>query len=152
MDYTKINSNDQLDLKGSCLIGCTADSSLAYTYNIYLFNSPLNQWIPFTNSSYYRRNGHLNSDITILKDLFEDFPSQTIWKIELIINVLYTNNQSYSGYVSMKIYVNFSPRPGTCDISPRVGTTNTLFFIYCDQWTDADSGSISSFDYYGRHF
>ena len=146
MDYTKVNSNDQLDLIGSCLVGCTGNS-VTYTFNLFMFNSVTNTWTPFTNSLYYYTWGPLNSGLAISKNLFTDYPSQLIWKIQLNINVGYSN-QTYAGSTSMAIYVNFSPLPGICDINPKNGTTNTLFQITCNGWTD-NLGSVAFYSYFG---
>jgi hypothetical protein len=67
----KINANDQLDLKGSCLSGCDKESSI-FTYNLFMLNSSSNQWISFTNNSYYFYTGlNPQTDLTI-KERFDD--------------------------------------------------------------------------------
>ena len=150
MDYTKVNSNDQLDLLGSCLVGCDGIST-TYTYNLYMLNSVTKQWISFTNTSYYYTTGQSNMNLTILKNLFVDYPTQVIWKIEFVANVMIATNQSYQGSTSNTIFVNFSPLPGNCDILPKNGTTSTLYTIMCDSWSDPD-GSIKSYAFYGKRF
>ncbi len=136
---------------GSCLVEC--DSSAKYSFNLYKFISGTNQWSLFTNSSYYFTSGQSNSGFSILKDLFSDNLSQTIWKAELVINsVSKTNtNQSFQGKASMQILVNFSPLPGVCEVFPREGNTTTLFNIFCDNWTDTN-GIITKYVFYGIIF
>ena len=117
-----------------------------------MFNSVTSQWTLFTNSSYFYTSGQSNTQLTLLKQLFTDYPSQIIWKIELIVNVvasLYGPNQTYQGSTSMKLYVNFAPLPGSCNVSPTFGNTSTLFYINCNSWTDPD-GSITSYSFYGK--
>ena len=141
----KINANDQLDLKGSCLSECQKESTI-FTYYLYMLNSSSNQWVSFTNNSYYFYTGlNPQTDLTIKEELFEDFPFQTIWKVELNVNVPRKNT---SGSTSIKFLVNFPPRNGSCDINPKNGTTNTLFSISCRNWIDTD-GYSDSFAYYG---
>lgn len=137
-------------MSGSCVVGC--DSSSAYSYNVYMFNSVTSQWTLFANSSYYYTSGQSNTQLTLLKQLFTDYPSQIIWKVELIVNSLTSVaglNQTYQGLTSIKLYVNFAPLPGLCYVSPTFGNTSTLFYITCNSWTDPD-GSITSYSFYGK--
>ena len=53
--FMKINSNDQLDLKGTCLSNCNG-KSLVYSFAVYQMDPVLKRWIPFTNNSYYIHN------------------------------------------------------------------------------------------------
>ena len=137
----KINANDQLDVRGACLSGCDS-ATQTHEYKLYmLLNS--NQWIPFTNSSYFMYTGLAPfTSLTVKEALFLDYYPQNIWKIEFGI-ALNTNSSA-----SIVFYVNFPPRFGTCDISPSNGTTNTLFSITCLNWMDPD-GNLNSFSYYG---
>ena len=139
----KINANDQLDLNGFCLNGCeTSDNSFVYT--LYMLNS--NQWIQFTNVSYYFYTGSMpQTSLTVKEDLFKENVFQEIWKIELNVFVSSTNK---SGSASIIFYVNFPPQQGSCDINPKNGTTNTLFSISCINWFDSN-GILTSFYYYG---
>ena len=148
MDYTKINANDQFDLNGLCIVGCNA-TNLIYTFNIYMLIAT--QWQVFSNSSYYYTSGASNNDLTIKKNLFSDYPNQVYWKVELVLQQYNSPNESYFGYSSMQVYVNFPPLPGKCDITPKNGSTTTLFNLFCDQWTD-NSGTIKSYDFYGKNF
>jgi len=118
-----------------------------------MFQSATNQWALFTNLSYYYTTGQSNRELTILKNLFSDYSSQIIWKIELIVNAASSSNtptnQTYQGSTSMKIYVNFSPLPGVCNVSPNEGNTTSLFHIICNSWTDPD-GSVTNYAFYGN--
>ena len=134
---------------GSCLVGCTGDS-LMYNFGLYMLSSVNNTWIPFKNSSYYLLSGSLNSDLTILKNLFNDYPTQYIWKIQLNVYVVYSN-QTFVGSTSTQVFVNFPPSSGLCNINPTNGTTNTIFKISCNGWTDS-SGAVASYSFYGKLF
>jgi hypothetical protein len=139
----KINANDQLDLQGFCLRGCDLSEKF-YNYALYMSNS--NQWIPFTNTSYYFYTGLMpQTSLTVKEDLFKDYPFQKIWKIELSV---FVPSKNKSGSTSIQFYVNFPPQQGSCDINPKQGSTNTLFRISCINWLDSD-GILSSFSYYG---
>ena len=145
-----INANDQLDLIGSCLIGCTDAKSSIYTYNLYMLNNNTNQWIPFTNSSYYYQTDLTpNSFLTIRQSLFEDFPSQIIWKVELVVNCVSPNNENVNGSTSLIFYVNYPPKSGSCDIYPKNGTTSTQFQIICINWVDSN-GVVIKYSFYGK--
>jgi hypothetical protein len=150
MSYMSINANDQLDLRGSCLIGCTRNISI-YTYNLYMLNTITNQWIPFTNSSYYYQTDLSDSFLTIRQNLFKDFPYQIIWKVELVVNTVLSNNENVNGSSSLIFYVNFPPKYGSCDINPKNGTTSTQFEIICTNWVDSN-GTVTKYSFYGKYF
>jgi hypothetical protein len=127
------------------LSGCAKQSSI-FTYYFYMLNPSTKQWISYTNNSYYFFTGlDPQTDLTIKEELFQDFPSQTIWKVELNV---YVPSKNTSGSASIIFLVNFPPRNGLCDINPKNGTTNTLFSISCWNWMDRD-GHLDSFAYYG---
>ncbi len=148
LSYTKINSNDQLDLKASCLASCEG-KSLTYTFNLYQMDPSLKEWILFTNNSYYYSTGLSNEYLVILKDLFRDFPVQHFWKVESNIQLTTFAGDTLTASSSIVFYVNFAPLNGMCSISPWVGTTSTLFTISCPNWID-NEGDIVSYSYYGN--
>ena len=111
-----------------------------------MLNNLTNQWVPFTNSSYFYQTGMLNSDLTVLSSLFLDNPKQVIWMVELNI---FIPSRNVSGFSSIILYVNFPPMLGTCSVSPKSGTVNTLFTFNCFGWIDPD-GFLISFAYYGK--
>ena len=147
LDYTKINANDQLDLKGSCLTGCNENDTLEFNYNLYMFNSSIKQWKQFFQNNFYYLTGKAKSGLTIKKNLFQEYFEQKIWKIELFLNV--TNRQSVFAFTSLIIYVNQPPKSGYCDIDPKNGTTSTLFNLICSGWIDTD-GSLANYAFYGN--
>ena len=136
-------------MKGSCLVGC--DGSSVYTFKLYFLDSTSGEWSLLTNSLYFYTSGKSNTDLTILDNLFSDYPSQAIWKVELTVSftsALFTN-ETYQGTSSMQIYVNFPPLPGICTVNPTEGNTTSLFTISCNSWTDPD-GSIANYAFYGK--
>ena len=150
LSYTKINSNDQLDLKGSCLSSCSG-KSLNYTFSLYQLDPILKEWVLFTNNSYFYNTGLSNEYLVVLRDLFRDFPNQVYWKVESNIHLTTFADDSLTASSSIIFYVNFSPLNGMCSISPITGTTNTRFTIYCNNWLDKD-GEIISYSYYGNKY
>jgi len=130
------------------LIGC--DSGSEYKFNLLMLNSTTNQWSLFTNSSYFYNSGQFNTGFTVLKNLFSDYSSQIIWKVELVVNVALNldSNQTFQGSTSVQFFVNFPPLAGVCIITPTVGNTTDIFNIICNSWTDPD-GSITKYAYYG---
>ena len=132
------------------MVGC--DGSSIYTFKLYFLNSTSGEWALFTNSLYYSTSGQYNTDLTIFDNLFSDYPTQAIWKVELIVSsvssALFTN-ETYQGKSSMQIFVNFPPLPGICTVSPTEGNTTTLFTISCNSWTDPD-GSVTNYAFYGK--
>ncbi len=140
----RINGNDQLDLKGSCLSGCV--NQLTYGYTVYYLNSLTSEWTLFTNASYYHIPPQTYTDLTVSKNLFFDYPTQIIWKFELIA---FISGLNVSSSISLIMYVNEPPLPGTCNISPTSGTTKSVFTIYCDNWSDSDESSLI-FSFYGK--
>jgi hypothetical protein len=131
------------------LIGC--DKSSTFTYKLYILDPSTNVWSLFTNSTYYYTSGVSNNQLTILESLFSDYPTQIVWKIELVVNGASSSlyNETYEGTTSMQIYVNFSPIPGVCSVSPTEGNTTSLFYIICNSWTDPD-GSVTNYAFYGK--
>ena len=149
MDYMRINSNDQLDLEGLCLSGCDG-LSLTYDFNLFMLDLANRKWIPFNASlSYLIRLNQSSKDVTISKDLFEDYPNQNYWKVKMTTHLLtFTFKENTSSESSIYFHVNHSPWNGTCDINPRNGSTQDVFKISCDFWLDID-GNILTYAYYG---
>ena len=54
-----------------------------------------------------------------------------------------------SGFSSIIVKVNFPPKLGSCFITPKNGSTSTLFTIECSNWRDPD-GSLISYAYYAK--
>jgi hypothetical protein len=148
LDYTKINSNDQLDIKALCLSSCSG-KSLIFEFNLYQMDLVYKNWTLFTNNTYFYQTGLSNEYLVILKDLFRDFPDQVFWKVELNFELTTFTGEILTASSSMIFYVNFVPINGVCDISPLMGTTSTLFTIICKNWIDKD-GNVVSYSYYGK--
>jgi hypothetical protein len=144
----KINSNDQLDLKGSCLSNCDG-KSFNFQFNLYQMDPVFKNWTLFTNNSYFYQTGLLNEYLVIVKDLFTDFSNQAYWKVELNFELITFKGEILTASSSIIFYVNFSPINGMCIISPTTGTTSTLFTVNCNNWIDQD-GDVVSYSYYGK--
>ena len=118
-----------------------------------MLNPRTNLWTLFTNSAYYFTSGNMNTDLTVLENLFSDNPLQIVWKIELAVEVTsaFYPNQTYQGLTSMQIFVNFPPLPGVCDVNPKFGNSSDQFFITCNSWSDP-GGGIINYVFYGKIF
>ena len=144
MDYTKINANDQLDVKGSCLAGCYGDG-ITFFFNIYMLDTQTNQFILFADRTNVYHYNYIYSFLTILSDLFALNPNQNIYKIEYSVVI---ESRNVSGSSSMIFYINFPPKYGDCDIYPKIGTAFiTKFTIECSNFIDQD-GFIATYFFY----
>jgi hypothetical protein len=147
----RVNANDQLDLKGSCITGCTSNDILTYSYSLFIFDLFTNGWKLFTNNNYFYQTGKTKSELRLTKELFSIFSSQKIWKIDLVLNVTDSNlKNTRQAQASFFIYVNQPPWSGYCDIKPKTGTTNTLFNINCADWEDPDGNLVVNYAFYGE--
>ena len=146
----RINSNDQLDVEGTCLFAC---DGLGITYNFYLYflDVGINAWTPFTNVSYFYKSNLSDTGLVISKDLFIDYSNRIYWKVQMTSTLITYSRSNLTGFSSVLFYVNFSPLNGTCDINPKNGSTNDLFNIDCNHWADSD-GNVVSFSYFGNIF
>jgi hypothetical protein len=109
-------------------------------------NSFTNQWTLFTRSEYFFTTGL--DLLTLKEEIFSDYPSIIIWKIELEVRI---SSRNVSGKSSILFFVNFPPRQGYCAVNPDNGTTLTLFGFICSDWIDTE-GSVSNFAFYGNFF
>ena len=75
-----------------------------------------------------RRNFVIHSDV---------LDSRTVYRFELTVT---ERNRDGVGFASLTLRPNAPPSGGTCDVSPRQGTTlSTQFTFTCTGWTDKDS-------------
>jgi hypothetical protein len=114
-----------------------------------MLDSSSNNWIPFTNESYFYTSIESDMNLIVLKDIFKLHPHQLIWKVEYRTTVLSYAQKNLTGESSILFYVNRPPLNGTCDIKPKNGSTNDLFYITCEKWSD-DEGSVSSYSFFGN--
>ena len=147
----KINANDQLDLKGSCLRGCNDNDTIVFSYELFFLNNITNKWNVFKNQSYYYLTGKSLSDLTIKKELFSDFSTQAFWKIDLVIYDTNPHLVQTQASSSIIFCVNHTPLSGSCDINPKNGTTSTLFYIYCTNWIDSNGVLATNYVFYGKY-
>jgi len=143
-EYTKINSNDQLDLHGSCL-NCLVGESLDFKYKLYSRTLTSDPWVFFAKENFFFTSGQSFSDLTLKEELFGNYSSYKYWKIELMIT---KTGRNVTGVSSVVFYVNFPPHLGQCFVEPNAGTTLTQFSINCVDWIDSD-GSLVNFAFYG---
>ena len=113
-----------------------------------MLNNVTNQWLPFSNSSYFYQTGRSNSDLTVLSDTFKNNPTQAYWMIKLNV---YISSRNVSGSSSIVLYVNFPPMSGACNINPISFKTSTFFTINCYDWID-QGGFLVSYAYYGNFY
>ena len=147
MDYTKINANDQLDIRGSCLAGCYGDG-LTYAFNIYKLNNQTNQFEIIRDATFYYQYTYLTTYLTVMSDFFKSEPNQIIYKVEYSVLI---SSRNVSSSTFLLIHVNFPPDHGTCDITPKIGTVlNTQFTISCSDFVDND-GFLVFYSFYGKY-
>jgi hypothetical protein len=84
--------------------------------------------------------------LTLKEEIFGDYPSIIIWKIDLEVII---SSRNVSGKSSMLFFVNFPPRFGNCTVYPENGSTKTLFGIKCANWIDLE-GIVLKFVFYGK--
>ena len=65
--------------------------------------------------------------------MFSTNPSITLWRFEVVYSFPSETSSS-----ALNFLINQPPRNGSCSISPRNGTTLTLFSISCPSWFDED--------------
>ena len=151
MGYTKINSNDQLDLIGSCVSNCNGtDLTFNFTlfYTVQNASSGASQWVKFYQNDYTYSAGLQNEQLLVEKQIFSDY-SYVLWKVQMTGSLTNFNKEIYESFSSIIFYVNHSPRNGTCDVYPKNGTTNDLFTLSCFNWNDTD-GFVTKYVYYGK--
>ena len=150
LNYTKINANDELNLIGTCLSRCDG-ISLTFEFYLYMLNFTTNNWIPFTDQSFFLKSAESESNLIVLKELFKLYSRQNVWKIELSTTLVTYTNQTLNCDTSIIFFVNHPPFNGSCDIEPKNGTSNDIFTIFCDQWSDYE-GNVASYSYYGNKY
>ena len=144
LSFTKINSNDQLDLIGSCVSNCNG-TNLEYNFTLFYMPTGALSWTPFSQDSYYVKT---NEKFIIKKQLFTDYP-YVLWKVQMTGSLINYFNENLESATSTLFYVNYSPKSGTCDINPKSGNTNDLFTLSCLNWLDSD-GFVAKYVYYGK--
>lgn len=110
-----------------------------------MFNSSSAQFSLFSNLNNYIQVGFTQTELTVKKDLFQDYSFQNVWKVEL--NTFFPI-QNVSASASVVFLVNFPPKNGSCSMNYNNGSTDTLFSISCLNWIDSD-GNVDSLAYYG---
>ena len=147
-DFLSANANDQLDLKGTCTIGCESLlSSYEFYYNVYYMTNNKLILVSSNTTKYFTSSGPHKSDLSVASSLFNGFASQLLWKFELN---LFMPSGNFIATTSLLISVNHPPKSGSCNIKPKNGTTQTWFNIYCDSWMD-DVGTVTAFAFYGNN-
>ena len=87
MDYTKINANDQLDLKGSCLAGCYGDG-ITFIFNIYMLEAQTNQFVVFEDRTNVYQYIYIYSFLTIPIKIFIKLNILSLLRVEMLADLL----------------------------------------------------------------
>ena len=134
LEFQRVNPTTQVALFSVCVGTCLSIENI--TWKIYQGNfnstSRVVQWTVFnqTNIWFYGLN---TNNFTAINSLFLNNPQIEYWRFEVIYS--FTSESSSS---SISFVLNQPPCNGTCSISPRNGTTSTLFNISCPNWFDPD--------------
>jgi hypothetical protein len=87
--------------------------------------------------------GQRTSNFTATSSLFLRHPNIDFWRFQVTYTFASIKTSS-----AIHFQVNQPPSNGTCSITPRNGTVNTLFTIVCSDWTDEDG--IKDYAFYGK--
>jgi hypothetical protein len=77
--------------------------------------------------------GMNTNHFTADRALFFSKPSVDLWRFEVVYSFAWGRSASASDFL-----INRPPSNGSCSISPRNGTTLTLFTVSCPDWFDED--------------
>ena len=77
--------------------------------------------------------GGNTSNFTSTKDLFVANPQFTLWRFEVVFTFAFGQGSS-----ALDLVINPPPSGGSCSLNPQNGTTNTLFYLSCSNWSDPD--------------
>ena len=87
--------------------------------------------------------GSNSSNFTATDDLFLSNPSISYWRFEVVYTLPSGTSSSALNFI-----INQPPQNGSCSVSPRNGTTSTVFSISCPQWQDQDG--IKDYTFYSE--
>ena len=87
----------------------------------------------FSSFSLLFHSGVNSNHFTADQQFFSSNPSIDLWRFEVVYSFPTETSSSALNFV-----INPPPSNGSCSISPRNGTTLTLFSISCPSWFDAD--------------
>jgi hypothetical protein len=146
LEYHRINPSTQVALFSRCLGRCSSLMNITWLIYQGVNRTSTNiQWIPFNQTHVSLISGQSTMNFTSPSQLFEIFPSTIYWRFEVIYSFL----SEASSRSALNVQLNESPRNGSCSITPRQGTSNTLFNISCSSWFDEDG--IKDYSIYGNN-
>ncbi|CAF5043887.1 unnamed protein product, partial [Rotaria sp. Silwood1] len=106
-------------------------------WNIYqgtILSSNIIQWKMLNEINTYENiwfYGRYTKNFTATKQLLIQYPHIEYWRFEVIYSFF-----SETGSSSLNFLINHPPKNGSCSASPLNGTTNTLYDISCEYWSD----------------
>ncbi len=156
-DYQLLNPSTQILLNSSSVDSCPNASIEWNIYTGIMDNNSIIEWEEYNYTKedsnkwfygkkktflFYNRKrkislGLNSSRLTGTKDLFSSNPNINYWQFVAI----YTSEDKYKpgwGSGSVQLKTNHPPVQQYCTIDPTNGTTNQLFTVICQNWTDLD--------------
>ena len=144
LQFQYINPSTQVALFSDCVNQC-ASTIQRIQWNIYEgandTTKNIIQWTPFHQKLHFF--GTNTTNFTALNSLFINNSHIDYWRFEVTYAFLHENSSSALNFV-----INKPPDKGSCSISPRNGTTSTVFTISCTGWIDEDE--IQDYSFYQR--
>ncbi|CAF0876239.1 unnamed protein product, partial [Brachionus calyciflorus] len=163
--FQKINPCSQLQILGTCEVGCEDVNSISYSFQIYrkLAKPTVDDaWIPFwmpqnivngtrSSNGIFLNSSHIlgsnTNQMVMLSELFKLDETAIDYKIDLTVNIINEYGIN-TGSSSLKLRRNKLPEKGTCSVTPSEGLAmQTLFSITCTGWQDSD-GKVVRYEYY----
>jgi hypothetical protein len=164
-EFQYINQETQVALFSDCIGNCS--SVLNIRWNIYQgsmnASSDTVEWTRFDQMTFYENvwffgkcisysssflvitSGMNTCNFTATNALFLENRHIIYWRFEVIYSFVSDTSTS-----ALHFEVNKPPENGSCLVSPRNGTTSTLFNISCLGWFDNDE--IKDYSFYGEYF
>jgi hypothetical protein len=158
-EFQYVNPTTQIALYSECIDNCLLISEIKWSVYYGLINESERfiQWIPFDkiplnddiwffgNYTYFNNQsfvviilGMNTTNLTISEKMFFENRQIVYWRFDVVSKTILS---------SLHFEINHPPKDGFCLITPDNGTTSTVFYLVCSNWTDVDG--IKDYSFYG---